>query len=178
MNLWARNLKQNGFTIVELLVVIVVISILASVTVVAFNGIRERADDAVARSDLVNNRKKLLEHQAVNGSFPTLAQTKNKDQTNCIQGTAPGEVSTSGYYCPITSSGTSVNYYDTNISRIAGDSQTFSLSMGRGTKGYTITENGDITVHHNCISHSNASNPQTGYTTIYTCDGAGVTYSQ
>lgn len=35
--------KQAGFTIVELLIVIVVIAILAAITIVAFNGIQERA---------------------------------------------------------------------------------------------------------------------------------------
>lgn len=37
------NMKQKGFTIVELLIVIVVIGILAGITVVAFNGIQDRA---------------------------------------------------------------------------------------------------------------------------------------
>ena len=40
MKRWA---KSSGFTIVELLIVIVVIAVLASITVVAFNGIQERA---------------------------------------------------------------------------------------------------------------------------------------
>ncbi|MDB5187095.1 MAG: Fimbrial protein [Candidatus Saccharibacteria bacterium] len=35
--------KQTGFTIVELLIVIVVIGILAAITVVAFNGVQDRA---------------------------------------------------------------------------------------------------------------------------------------
>jgi prepilin-type N-terminal cleavage/methylation domain-containing protein len=35
--------KQTGFTIVELLIVIVVIGILAAITIVAYNGIQERA---------------------------------------------------------------------------------------------------------------------------------------
>ena len=40
--MWAKQ-KQNGFTIVELLIVIVVIAILAAITVVAFNGVQQRA---------------------------------------------------------------------------------------------------------------------------------------
>lgn len=36
--------KQAGFTIVELLIVIVVIGILAAITIVAYNGIQERAE--------------------------------------------------------------------------------------------------------------------------------------
>lgn len=38
-----RGQKQKGFTIVELLIVIVVIGILAAITIVAYNGIQERA---------------------------------------------------------------------------------------------------------------------------------------
>lgn len=39
---WIDN-KTEGFTIVELLIVVVVIAILAAITIVAFNGIQERA---------------------------------------------------------------------------------------------------------------------------------------
>ena len=37
--------KQFGFTIVELLIVIVIIGILAAITVVAYNGIQNRANN-------------------------------------------------------------------------------------------------------------------------------------
>lgn len=42
----SRNGDRRGFTIVELLIVIVLIGILATITVVAYNGIQERAKDA------------------------------------------------------------------------------------------------------------------------------------
>lgn len=41
--MWAKQKQQSGFTIIELLIVIVVIGILAAITIVAYNGIQERA---------------------------------------------------------------------------------------------------------------------------------------
>lgn len=49
-----RSIATKGFTIVELLVVIVVIGILASVTIISYSNIRERAIIASLQSDLKN----------------------------------------------------------------------------------------------------------------------------
>src|SRR3990170_2243766 len=64
------KMKQKGFTIVELLIVIVVIGILAAITIVAYNGIQNRGKDVAVQADL-NNFAKLLEIQnAEMGAYP------------------------------------------------------------------------------------------------------------
>ena len=50
---------KSGFTIVELLIVIVVIAILAAITIVAYNGIQNRAKASEASAALAQAKKKL-----------------------------------------------------------------------------------------------------------------------
>jgi len=65
---------SRGFTIVELLVVIVVIGILAAITVVSYTGISNRAAISSLQSDLVNAATILKLDQVTNSAFPaTLA---------------------------------------------------------------------------------------------------------
>ena len=66
-----KRYYSHGFTIVELLIVIVVIAILATITVVAYNGITSRVSDSAVQSDLRNYASKVLEFQAINGRYPT-----------------------------------------------------------------------------------------------------------
>lgn len=62
--------SQSGFTIVELLIVIVVIGILAAITIVAFNGVQQRAHDASRQSDLAQARKQIAVYKAQHDSLP------------------------------------------------------------------------------------------------------------
>ena len=64
---------RNGFTIVELLIVIVIIGILAAITIVAYNGIQDRARNASIQSDLTNFAKKLetVRIDTSDGLYPT-----------------------------------------------------------------------------------------------------------
>lgn len=62
--------SKSGFTIVELLIVIVVIAILASTTVVAFGNMRAKANDAIRVQHFTTIQKALLSYKAVNGDFP------------------------------------------------------------------------------------------------------------
>jgi prepilin-type N-terminal cleavage/methylation domain-containing protein len=68
-----RNTDSNrGFTIVELLIVIVVIAILAGITIVAFNGIQARAKSAQLQSALDTYVKAIRLHEAEHGIFPNI----------------------------------------------------------------------------------------------------------
>jgi prepilin-type N-terminal cleavage/methylation domain-containing protein len=64
--MWAQN-KQRGFTIVELLIVIVVIGILAAITIVAYNGVSQRSRDASRAQDIEGIKKALLLYQTDHG---------------------------------------------------------------------------------------------------------------
>lgn len=66
-----KHLQKNaGFTIVELLIVIVVIAILAAISIVAYTGIQNRAHDSALQSDANVIRKVIKMYYADNGSYP------------------------------------------------------------------------------------------------------------
>jgi len=62
--------KRRGFTIVELLIVIVVIGILATITIVAYNGIQDRAKYAREQSDMSSLNRLIQMYYATNGQYP------------------------------------------------------------------------------------------------------------
>lgn len=67
MKQWAK--KQTGFTIVELLIVVVVIAILAAITIVAYNGIQSRATESRVQSLAAQGFKKVETHKLSTGSY-------------------------------------------------------------------------------------------------------------
>ena len=77
MNVMSR--QARGFTIVELLIVIVVIGILAAITVVAFNGVQERSRTNRVNSELASIKKAMLSYKSLNNELPPVGDSWNFD---------------------------------------------------------------------------------------------------
>jgi len=72
MGMWVQKTRQThqGFTIVELLIVIVVIAVLAAITVVAYNGIQMRAENTKTIQAVSQYVKALQGYAAMYNTYP------------------------------------------------------------------------------------------------------------
>lgn len=61
----------SGFTIVEITIVIIVIGILASITLVAYNGSQQQAATAQVKSDIKTATSQLESYRNFNTGYPT-----------------------------------------------------------------------------------------------------------
>jgi prepilin-type N-terminal cleavage/methylation domain-containing protein len=125
-----KNIKNQGFTLVELLIVIVIIAILTVVSLVAYNGLQNQAKTSAAKSaaDAVAKKAELyntaeskypanltdLTNTAKSGE-PYYLDAKTVNAGSLTAGTAPAEANTIEYTpCPATGSakGAHVKYYN------------------------------------------------------------------
>lgn len=72
--------KQSGFTIVELLIVIVVIGILAALVITTFSGIQQKGRNTERTTDVQAVASQLEAYYAKGGSYPALAEIDTSDE--------------------------------------------------------------------------------------------------
>lgn len=65
-----KDVRRGGFTVVELLIVVVVIAILAAITIVSYNGIANQTYDSAVKSDLSTLAKKIELIKAEADTYP------------------------------------------------------------------------------------------------------------
>jgi prepilin-type N-terminal cleavage/methylation domain-containing protein len=152
--------NQSAFTIVELLVVIVVIGLLASVSTVSYAGISQKATVATMQSDLDNASKILKIYEVNHGSYPT-----SIDSNGCPN--AP-ILTTDSLYCLKYSSNNSLYSY-------TGSETAFELTIKNGSTYYKISESSAPEITNletpSSVSGGILSSDATYYYRTFTADG-------
>lgn len=78
MNYELRIKKQDGFSLIELIVVITIIAVITAVGVVSFGGVNKKSRDAKRMADLERYRVALEMARQIGGSYPaTLPELTN-----------------------------------------------------------------------------------------------------
>jgi prepilin-type N-terminal cleavage/methylation domain-containing protein len=147
-----KTMKKNrGFTIVELLIVIVVIAILAAITIVAYNGVQNRAKTSSAQSSAVTLQKKLEAYNASQGNYPAPA-TATTDmaavQEASLAGsglaigtptTGTGQKTVKVEICsaPAGATGYKITYWDYTTGTLPGTPQITGGANATACTGYT-----------------------------------------
>lgn len=78
INKWLKN-DQSGFTLIELMVVVVILGILAAVVIPQFSKSTDKARVSSAKAELKNMQSAMEIYYAENGDYPTNAWAALKD---------------------------------------------------------------------------------------------------
>jgi prepilin-type N-terminal cleavage/methylation domain-containing protein len=113
----SRKRTTHGFTIVELLIVLVVIAILAAIVIVAYNGVASKASDSSAKSNIETTVKKLEVAKVSDSKYPLRLADINGGGITAPSDTRIEYTSDGATYCVTTSSiRAKTNYFEKNNS--------------------------------------------------------------
>lgn len=132
---------DRAFTIVELLVVITVLGILASVAIVSYIGINAKAKTAMVQSDLKNTSRQIDLYQVENSQYPdsTSELNNNKGLTLSPSDTLLSYAydNAANYYCLTMKSGSIVTSIKNNTPPVNGYCMRNLIKNGDFSNGTT-----------------------------------------
>lgn len=104
--------KQSGFTIVELLIVIVVIGILAAIVITTFTGVQKKGRDADRKSDINAIYSQAEVYFAQNSKYPTLANLNDDAWRSAnVKGLSDDAITAPGGDDALVADGAAINNY-------------------------------------------------------------------
>ena len=93
----SRRNHQEGFTLIELMVVILIIGLLATIVVQSLRGATDKAKTTKAESDIAELKTALDRYYLDNGNYPTTEQGLQSLVTAPTSGPIPANYEDGGY---------------------------------------------------------------------------------
>jgi prepilin-type N-terminal cleavage/methylation domain-containing protein len=145
--------KERGFTIVELLIVIVVIGILAAIVIVAYNGVQNRAKTQSGQAAASNVQKKIEAYNAATtlgyplgaadgNALEALLNGQTESNIGTIQIAVPtstnGQNTVQVQYCnaPVGATGIRIGWFDFGAGTVVADASKIVIPVSGTCSGW------------------------------------------